>query len=100
MQAEQDGTPVFKFARWRKKGEVLPEVLEQYKKVFIRFPILPLEYDYFDIHDCRIVHFNLNFNEFASLLYINYTTIEYFSGTFIYFYIFISMFALVIKSKS
>ena len=31
--AEADGTPVFKFKRWRIKGQIIPEVFEQYKAV-------------------------------------------------------------------
>ena len=31
--AESDGTPVFKFKRWRIKGQIIPEVFEQYKSV-------------------------------------------------------------------
>ena len=39
--AEKDGIQVFKFPRWRKKGEVLPEVLDQYKSVGAELNVLP-----------------------------------------------------------
>ena len=31
--AEAEGTPVYKFKRWRIKGQIIPEVFEQYKEV-------------------------------------------------------------------
>jgi len=39
--AEENGTKVFKFKRWRLKGEVLPDVLEQYKSVGADLNVLP-----------------------------------------------------------
>lgn len=35
------GIPVFKFASWRRKGVVIPEVLEQYKSVGATLNVLP-----------------------------------------------------------
>lgn len=31
--AAQNGKPVYKYKSWRVKGQVIPEVLEQYKSV-------------------------------------------------------------------
>lgn len=39
--AEADGVPVFKVARWRVKGEVIPEVFEQYWSVSAELNVLP-----------------------------------------------------------
>ena len=41
MAAEADGVKVFKVARWRLKGQVIPEVLEQYKSVGATLNVLP-----------------------------------------------------------
>jgi folate-dependent phosphoribosylglycinamide formyltransferase PurN len=39
--ASQDGVPVFKFKAWRQKGQIIPEVLEQYKSVGANLNVLP-----------------------------------------------------------
>uniref|UniRef100_A0A1B0C1Z4 10-formyltetrahydrofolate dehydrogenase n=1 Tax=Glossina palpalis gambiensis TaxID=67801 RepID=A0A1B0C1Z4_9MUSC len=39
--AKQHSIPVFKFASWRRNGEVLPEVLQQYKSVQANLNVLP-----------------------------------------------------------
>uniref|UniRef100_A0A2I4CPS7 10-formyltetrahydrofolate dehydrogenase n=1 Tax=Austrofundulus limnaeus TaxID=52670 RepID=A0A2I4CPS7_AUSLI len=39
--AEKDGTPVFKFPRWRMKGKPLPEVVEAYKSVGAELNVMP-----------------------------------------------------------
>ncbi|XP_056604365.1 mitochondrial 10-formyltetrahydrofolate dehydrogenase isoform X1 [Triplophysa dalaica] len=39
--AEKDGTPVFKFPRWRVKGEPIPEVVEAYKSVGAELNVMP-----------------------------------------------------------
>nr|XP_033806706.1 mitochondrial 10-formyltetrahydrofolate dehydrogenase isoform X2 [Geotrypetes seraphini] len=41
MAAEKDGTPVFKFPRWRVKGKSLQEVVEAYKSVGAELNVLP-----------------------------------------------------------
>ncbi|KAM4021993.1 cytosolic 10-formyltetrahydrofolate dehydrogenase isoform 1-T4 [Anomaloglossus baeobatrachus] len=41
LEAEKDGVPVFKFPRWRVKGQALPEVVEQYKSVEAELNVLP-----------------------------------------------------------
>ncbi|XP_077132743.1 cytosolic 10-formyltetrahydrofolate dehydrogenase [Ranitomeya variabilis] len=41
VEAEKDGVPVFKFPRWRVKGQALPEVVEQYKSVEAELNVLP-----------------------------------------------------------
>ncbi len=41
MVAEKDGTPVFKFPRWRVKGKPLPEVVEAYKAVGAELNVMP-----------------------------------------------------------
>ncbi|XP_066447546.1 mitochondrial 10-formyltetrahydrofolate dehydrogenase [Eleutherodactylus coqui] len=41
VAAEKDGTPVFKFPRWRLKGKSLPEVVEAYKSVGAELNVLP-----------------------------------------------------------
>jgi len=38
---EKDGIPVFKFKSWRRKGEPIPEVLEQYKSVGAELNVMP-----------------------------------------------------------
>ncbi|XP_056380869.1 cytosolic 10-formyltetrahydrofolate dehydrogenase isoform X2 [Hyla sarda] len=40
-EAEKDGVRVFKFPRWRVKGQALPEVVEQYKSVGAELNVLP-----------------------------------------------------------
>ncbi|XP_066561352.1 mitochondrial 10-formyltetrahydrofolate dehydrogenase [Amia ocellicauda] len=39
--AEKDGTPVFKFPRWRVKGKPIPEVVDAYKSVGAQLNVLP-----------------------------------------------------------
>ncbi|XP_028602504.2 mitochondrial 10-formyltetrahydrofolate dehydrogenase [Podarcis muralis] len=39
--AEKDGTPVFKFPRWRVKGKPIEEVIEAYKSVGAELNVLP-----------------------------------------------------------
>uniref|UniRef100_A0A4W5LED0 10-formyltetrahydrofolate dehydrogenase n=1 Tax=Hucho hucho TaxID=62062 RepID=A0A4W5LED0_9TELE len=39
--AEKDGTPVFKFPRWRIKGKPIPEVVEAYKAVGAELNVMP-----------------------------------------------------------
>lgn len=39
--AEKDGTPVFKFPRWRVKGLPIPEVVEAYKSVGAELNVMP-----------------------------------------------------------
>uniref|UniRef100_UPI00358FB5C3 cytosolic 10-formyltetrahydrofolate dehydrogenase-like isoform X1 n=1 Tax=Myxine glutinosa TaxID=7769 RepID=UPI00358FB5C3 len=39
--AEKDGVPVFKLARWRVKGQVIPGVLETYKALGAELNVLP-----------------------------------------------------------
>uniref|UniRef100_A0A8C0K8V7 10-formyltetrahydrofolate dehydrogenase n=1 Tax=Canis lupus dingo TaxID=286419 RepID=A0A8C0K8V7_CANLU len=39
--AEKDGTPVFKFPRWRVKGKTIKEVAEAYKSVGAELNVLP-----------------------------------------------------------
>ncbi|KAM8973914.1 mitochondrial 10-formyltetrahydrofolate dehydrogenase isoform 2-T2 [Pelodytes ibericus] len=39
--AEKDGTPVFKFPRWRVKGKSIPEVVDAYKSVGAELNVLP-----------------------------------------------------------
>nr|XP_056703525.1 mitochondrial 10-formyltetrahydrofolate dehydrogenase [Euleptes europaea] len=39
--AEKDGTPVFKFPKWRVKGKPIQEVLEAYKSVGAELNVLP-----------------------------------------------------------
>ncbi|XP_061772687.1 mitochondrial 10-formyltetrahydrofolate dehydrogenase-like [Nerophis ophidion] len=41
LAAEKDGTPVFKFPRWRVKGKPLPEVVEAYKAVDAELNVMP-----------------------------------------------------------
>ncbi|KAJ3602180.1 hypothetical protein NHX12_029939 [Muraenolepis orangiensis] len=40
-EAEKDGVPVFKFPRWRLKGQALPEVVAQYKAAGAELNVLP-----------------------------------------------------------
>ncbi|XP_031725716.1 mitochondrial 10-formyltetrahydrofolate dehydrogenase [Anarrhichthys ocellatus] len=39
--AEKDGTPVFKFSRWRLKGKPITEVMEAYKAVGAELNVMP-----------------------------------------------------------
>lgn len=39
--AEKDGTPVFKFPRWRVKGKPIPEVVDAYKAVGAELNVMP-----------------------------------------------------------
>uniref|UniRef100_A0A4W5LEH2 10-formyltetrahydrofolate dehydrogenase n=1 Tax=Hucho hucho TaxID=62062 RepID=A0A4W5LEH2_9TELE len=41
LVAEKDGTPVFKFPRWRIKGKPIPEVVEAYKAVGAELNVMP-----------------------------------------------------------
>ncbi|CAJ1055668.1 mitochondrial 10-formyltetrahydrofolate dehydrogenase [Xyrichtys novacula] len=41
VAAEKDGTPVFKFPRWRVKGKPIPEVVDAYKKVGAELNVMP-----------------------------------------------------------
>ncbi|KAJ8373659.1 hypothetical protein SKAU_G00042390 [Synaphobranchus kaupii] len=41
VAAEKDGTPVFKFPRWRMKGKPIPEVVEAYKAVGAELNVMP-----------------------------------------------------------
>lgn len=40
-EAEKDGIPVFKFPRWRLKGQGIPEVVDQYKAIGAELNVLP-----------------------------------------------------------
>lgn len=40
-EAEKDGVPVFKFPRWRVKGQGIPEVVDQYKATGAELNVLP-----------------------------------------------------------
>ncbi|XP_013396004.1 cytosolic 10-formyltetrahydrofolate dehydrogenase-like isoform X1 [Lingula anatina] len=39
--AEEDGVKVFKYPRWRKKGKVIPEILQEYHSVGADLNVLP-----------------------------------------------------------
>jgi len=41
IAGEQDGIPVIKLKSWRRKGEVIPEVLEQYKSFKAELNVMP-----------------------------------------------------------
>ncbi|XP_051809873.1 mitochondrial 10-formyltetrahydrofolate dehydrogenase [Acanthochromis polyacanthus] len=41
VAAEKDGTPVFKFPRWRVKGKPIPEVVDTYKAVGAELNVMP-----------------------------------------------------------
>ncbi|XP_060745088.1 mitochondrial 10-formyltetrahydrofolate dehydrogenase [Tachysurus vachellii] len=41
VAAERDGTPVFKFPRWRVKGKPIPEVVDAYKAVGAELNVMP-----------------------------------------------------------
>ena len=40
-EAAKDGIKVFKYKSWRKKGVVLPEVLEEYKSIDANVNVMP-----------------------------------------------------------
>ena len=40
-EAEKDGVAVFKFPRWRVKGQAIPEVVAQYKAMGAELNVLP-----------------------------------------------------------
>ena len=40
-EAEKDGVAVFKFPRWRLKGQALPEIVAQYKAAGAELNVLP-----------------------------------------------------------
>lgn len=40
-EAEEDGIAVFKFPRWRVKGQAIPEVVAQYKATGAELNVLP-----------------------------------------------------------
>ena len=40
-EAAKDGVKVFKYKSWRKKGVVLPEVLEEYKSIDANINVMP-----------------------------------------------------------
>ncbi|KAJ0023319.1 hypothetical protein NQD34_003218 [Periophthalmus magnuspinnatus] len=41
VEAEKDGVPVFKFPRWRVKGQAIPEVVSQYSATGAELNVLP-----------------------------------------------------------
>ncbi|MGH0129466.1 UNVERIFIED_CONTAM: hypothetical protein FKN15_075544 [Acipenser sinensis] len=41
VAAEKDGTPVFKFPRWRVKGKPIPDVVNAYKSIGAELNVLP-----------------------------------------------------------
>ncbi|KAK1167173.1 mitochondrial 10-formyltetrahydrofolate dehydrogenase-like isoform X1 [Acipenser oxyrinchus oxyrinchus] len=41
VAAEKDGTPVFKFPRWRVKGKPIPDVVSAYKSIGAELNVLP-----------------------------------------------------------
>ncbi|OWK58314.1 Mitochondrial 10-formyltetrahydrofolate dehydrogenase [Lonchura striata] len=54
LAAEKDGTPVFKFPRWRAKGKPIQEVVAAYKSVGAELNVLPFctQFIPMDIIDC------------------------------------------------
>ncbi|KAM5148548.1 cytosolic 10-formyltetrahydrofolate dehydrogenase [Mantella aurantiaca] len=40
-EAERDGVPVFKYSRWRVKGQAIPEVVEEFKALEAELNVLP-----------------------------------------------------------
>uniref|UniRef100_A0A8D0GF35 10-formyltetrahydrofolate dehydrogenase n=1 Tax=Sphenodon punctatus TaxID=8508 RepID=A0A8D0GF35_SPHPU len=54
LAAEKDGTPVFKFPRWRVKGKPIQEVVEAYRSVGADLNILPFctQFIPMDVIDC------------------------------------------------
>lgn len=41
LEAEKDGVPVFKFPRWRARGQALPEVVGKYQALGAELNVLP-----------------------------------------------------------
>ncbi|KAG3295179.1 aldehyde dehydrogenase 1 family member L1 [Ictidomys tridecemlineatus] len=41
LQAEKDGVPVFKFPRWRSRGQALPDVVAKYQALGAELNVLP-----------------------------------------------------------
>ncbi|XP_028617343.1 cytosolic 10-formyltetrahydrofolate dehydrogenase, partial [Grammomys surdaster] len=41
LEAEKDGVPVFKFSRWRARGQALPEVVAKYQALGAELNVLP-----------------------------------------------------------
>uniref|UniRef100_G1PEG3 10-formyltetrahydrofolate dehydrogenase n=1 Tax=Myotis lucifugus TaxID=59463 RepID=G1PEG3_MYOLU len=41
LEAEKDGVPVFKFPRWREKGQALPDVVAKYQALGAELNVLP-----------------------------------------------------------
>lgn len=41
LEAEKDGVPVFKFPRWREKGQALPHVVAKYQALGAELNVLP-----------------------------------------------------------
>lgn len=54
LAAEKDGTPVFKFSRWRAKGKPIQEVIAAYKSVGAELNVLPFctQFIPMDVIDC------------------------------------------------
>ncbi|POI31406.1 hypothetical protein CIB84_004843, partial [Bambusicola thoracicus] len=54
LAAEKDGTPVFKFPRWRAKGKPIQEVIAAYKSVGAELNVLPFctQFIPMDVIDC------------------------------------------------
>ncbi|KFW84330.1 Mitochondrial 10-formyltetrahydrofolate dehydrogenase, partial [Manacus vitellinus] len=54
LAAEKDGTPVFKFPRWRAKGKPIEEVVAAYKSVGAELNVLPFctQFIPMDVIDC------------------------------------------------
>uniref|UniRef100_A0A8C8RTQ0 10-formyltetrahydrofolate dehydrogenase n=1 Tax=Pelusios castaneus TaxID=367368 RepID=A0A8C8RTQ0_9SAUR len=54
LSAEKDGTPVFKFPRWRVKGKPIQEVVDTYKSVGADLNVLPFctQFIPMDVIDC------------------------------------------------
>lgn len=41
LEAEKDGVPVFKFTRWRARGQALPDVVAKYRALGAELNVLP-----------------------------------------------------------
>lgn len=41
LEAEKDGVPVFKFSRWRARGQALPDVVAKYQALGAELNVLP-----------------------------------------------------------
>lgn len=54
LAAEKDGTPVFKFPKWRAKGKPIQEVVAAYKSVGAELNVLPFctQFIPMDVIDC------------------------------------------------